>query len=70
MFDMDMIMDSTVVSCDVTKDIQSDDVRKIQAYIKSHISLRQVCMPCIEKWECRAGEECYNQANPKKADHI
>lgn len=27
-------------------------------------------MPCIEKWECRAGEECYNQANPKKADHI
>lgn len=47
MFDMDMIMDSTVVSCDVTKDIQSDDVRKIQAYIKSHISN-------YDKYVCRA----------------
>lgn len=46
-FDMDMIMDSTVVSCDVTKDIQSDDVRKIQVYIKSHILN-------YDKYVCRA----------------
>lgn len=44
-FDMDLIMASTVVSCDVTKDVPCADIRKLQSYIRSHISNydRYVC---------------------------
>lgn len=44
-FDMDLIMASTVVSCDVTKDVPCADIKKIQSYIRSHISNydRYVC---------------------------
>ena len=44
-FDMDLLMRSEVVSCDVTKDVQCSDVRKVQSYIRSHISNynRYVC---------------------------
>lgn len=37
-FDMDLIMVSTVVSCDVTKDVPYSDIRKLQSYIRSHVS--------------------------------
>lgn len=37
-FDMDLVMRSEVVSCDVTKDVECTDVRKVQSYIRSHIS--------------------------------
>lgn len=37
-FDMDLIMGSTVVSCDVTKDVPYSDIRKLQSYIRSHVS--------------------------------
>lgn len=37
-FEIDMIMQSEVVSCDVTKDICYDNVKEMQSYIKSHIT--------------------------------
>lgn len=46
-FDMDLLMRSEVVSCDVTKDVQCSDVRKVQSYIRSHISN-------YNKYMCRA----------------
>lgn len=46
-FDMDLLMRSEVVSCDVTKDVQCSDVRKVQSYIRSHISN-------YNKYVCRA----------------
>ncbi len=36
-----------VVSCDVAKDVQCSDVRKVQSYIRSHISN-------YNKYVCRA----------------
>lgn len=36
-FDIDKMMESEVVSCDVTKDIECDDVPQLCTYIKSHI---------------------------------
>ena len=36
-FDIDKMMESDVVSCDVTKDIECDDVPQLCTYIKSHI---------------------------------
>lgn len=46
-FDMDLVMRSEVVSCDVTKDVECTDVRKVQSYIRSHISN-------YNKYLCRA----------------
>ena len=46
-FDMDLLMRSEVVSCDVTKDVQCSDVRKVQSYIRIHISN-------YNKYMCRA----------------
>ena len=46
-FDMELLMRSEVVSCDVTKDVQCSDVRKVQSYIRSHISN-------YNKYMCRA----------------
>ena len=46
-FDMDLLMRSEVVSCDVTKDVQCSDVRKVQSYIRNHISN-------YNKYMCRA----------------
>lgn len=46
-FDMDLLMRSEVVSCDVTKDVRCSDVRKVQSYIRSHISN-------YSKYVCRA----------------
>ncbi|HIZ87727.1 MAG TPA: hypothetical protein IAC03_06180 [Candidatus Coprenecus pullistercoris] len=46
-FDMDLLMRSEVVSCDVAKDVQCSDVRKVQSYIRSHISN-------YSKYVCRA----------------
>ena len=37
-FDMDMMLDSAVVSCDVSKDIMCDDIKGLTSYMKSHIS--------------------------------
>ena len=37
-FDIGLIMVSTVVSCDVTKDVPCTDIRKLQSYIGSHVS--------------------------------
>lgn len=46
-FDMDLLMRSEVVSCDVTKDVECSDVRKVRSYIRSHISN-------YNKYVCRA----------------
>ena len=37
-FDIDMVMDSDVVSCDVSKDILCDDIKGLTSYMKSHVS--------------------------------
>ena len=46
-FNMDLVMRSEVVSCDVTKDVECSDVRKVQSYIRGHISN-------YNKYVCRA----------------
>ena len=46
-FDMDLIMGSTVVSCDVTKDVRCADIKQLKSYIRSHISN-------YDKYVCRA----------------
>lgn len=46
-FDMDLLMRSEVVSCDVTKDVKCTDVKKVQSYIRSHVSN-------YNKYVCRA----------------
>ena len=37
-FDMDMMLDSVVVSCDVSRDILCSDIKGLTTYMKSHVS--------------------------------
>lgn len=37
-FDMGMMLDSVVVSCDVSRDILCDDIKGLTSYMKSHVS--------------------------------
>lgn len=37
-FDMDMMLDSAVVSCDVSRDILCNDIKGLTSYMKSHVS--------------------------------
>lgn len=37
-FDVDVVMDSAVVSCDIARDIQCDDIKGLTSYMQSHIA--------------------------------